>query len=596
MKDYQAVILVGGLGTRLRPITEKVPKPMVEIEGRPFLEYKIESLKKCGIKDFILCVGHLGNRVEEYFRDGKDFGVNISYSYEKENLLGTAGAIKNAEPLIKDTFIVANGDTFLDVDFKKLIEFHESHDSPITMVVTDATHPKTQELVESKDQNIIKFYKRDTLEHENHLRLTNKPLVNGGSYVMDKTVLSNIPINQKFSLEQDFFPNILHKIKTFVHNGYMLDIADENDWMEFNKDLGEGLILPGIYNRQKTIRSRAPVRITFGGGGTDISPYDELYKGRCVSATINKYAYSTLRLRNDKKIKIKSDIINLKGEFETYEQMFDEIGDINIDGEDYLNLIKATLLEMNPGHGFDLYVRSDVPPHSGLGASASLCASIIGVLNYLRKKNRLTKHEIAEAAYNVEQKRMNIVGGRQDQYATVFGGINLYEFNGNDNVKVNPISIKKDIILEIEKHLLVVSSGRRIKSSGEIHQAEKKILEDKEKTKKLHDIKDVALEMEFNLRRGNLKKFGQLMLDSWEKKKKYNPEYTNEYINFLVETALSNGAIGARLMGAGGGGHLLIYSESDKEHKIKKMLSKEGANSIDFSFDFDGLKIWEVEE
>lgn len=591
-KDYQAVILVGGLGTRLRPITETVPKPMIEIEGRPFLEYKIQSLKKYGIKNFILCVGYLGHIVEEYFGDGSRFGIHISYSYEN-SLLGTAGAIKNAQNLIKDSFIVANGDTYLDIDFRKLIEFHESHDYPFTIVVADATHTKTQELIEIRD-GIIKLYKRDTPEHENHLRVTHRPLVNGGSYVMEKEILDLIPNNTKVSLEQEIFPNILHKMKGFLHNGYMLDIADEHDWKEFKKDLREGLILSSIINRQKIIRSRAPVRITFGGGGTDISPYDKSHKGICVNATINRYVYSTLKLRDNKKINIKSDIINIHGGFETYEQHFDNVDVIEFSEKNPLNIIKAVILEMQPGQGFDLYVRSDVPPNSGLGASASLCISIIGVLNHLRKKNRLTKHEIAETAYNIEQKRLNNKCGRQDQYAAVFGGINLYEFNGDNNVRVNPIDTGKDYILELEKNLLIVSSGRRVKSSGEMH--EENNLDESEKIKILHDIKDSAIEMEFNLRRGNLKKFGELIRKNWEKKKKFNPSITNTYIDALVEEALTHGAVGVRLMGAGGGGHLLIYCEPDKEHKIKEVLAERGAKSIDFSFDFDGLKVWEIDE
>ena len=177
-RAYQALILVGGLGTRLRPYTEQVPKPMVEIDGRPFLEFKIESLRKHGIKDFILLVGHLGEKVEEYFGDGKRLGINIKYSYEREQLLGTAGAIKNAEHLITGDFIVTNGDTFLDVDLDKLIESHQSHQSNFTMVVTEATHPKTQELVEINNNKILKIHKRDTPEHNNHIESVHNPLIN----------------------------------------------------------------------------------------------------------------------------------------------------------------------------------------------------------------------------------------------------------------------------------------------------------------------------------------------------------------------------------------------------------------------------------
>ena len=466
-RAYQALILVGGLGTRLRPYTEQVPKPMVEIDGRPFLEFKIESLRKHGIKDFILLVGHLGEKVEEYFGDGKRLGINIKYSYEREQLLGTAGAIKNAEHLITGDFIVTNGDTFLDVDLDKLIESHQSHQSNFTMVVTEATHPKTQELVEINNNKILKIHKRDTPEHNNHIESVHNPLINGGLYIMNKQILDHIPLNQKVSLEQEIFQKLIGEMNGFLHNGYILDVADKEDWNEFKKDVRRGLIIPSISGHKKTIRSRAPVRITFSGGSTDLSPYDKKHGGICINATINKYVYSSLTLRDDKKINIKSDIINFYEGFETYEESFNNLEEIKMDGE--LKLIKAIILEMNPGYGFELYVRSEVAPHSGLGASASLCVSVIGVFNHLRKKKRLTKYEIAETAFKIEEEKLKNRTGRQDQYASTFGGINLYEFLGDNNVKINSVEIGKDNLLEIEKNLLITSSGRRVKSSGEVY-------------------------------------------------------------------------------------------------------------------------------
>jgi D-glycero-alpha-D-manno-heptose-7-phosphate kinase len=593
-KKYQALILVAGVGTRLRPHTETVPKPMVEIDGRPFLEFKIESLKKHGITDFILCVGHLGHIVEEHFGDGKRFGLNIKYSYENNELLGTAGAIKNAEHLIESDFIATNGDTFLDVDVEKLIETHETNQSKFTMVVAPATHPKTQELVEVNENKISKLHKRETIDHEQHLITTKYPFVNGGLYVMNKSILDPIPSNQKISLEQEIFPQLIGTINAFVHQGYMLDVADEGDWSEFQKDVRAGLIIPSISGHKKVVRSRAPVRITFGGGGTDLHPYDSEHGGVCLNATINRYVYSTLRLRDDKKINIKSDIVNNYGGFETLTQSFKNIDELTSD--EPLRIIKETILEMNPRHGFDLYVRSDVPPKSGLGASASLCVSIIGVLNHLRKKNRLTKYEIAETAFRIEDERLENTGGRQDQYATVFGGITLQEYNGKDNVKVHNIDAKKDQILELEKNLLILSSPRSVSSSGEAHDKGPNLVNEDERLKRLHNLKEIAKDMEFNLRRGNLKKFGKLIMEGWENKKKFNPSSTDMYIDALVEEALANGAIGVRLIGAGGAGNLLIFSEQDKEHKIKEVLSEKGLKSIDFSFDFDGLSIWEVDE
>ncbi len=591
----KALILVGGIGTRLRPLTEKVPKPMVEINGKPFLEFNIENLKNQGITDIVLCVAYLGHVVEEYFGNGKRFGVNITYSYENPPL-GTAGAIKNAEHLIDDDFIVMNGDTFMNVDLSKVLEFHKNHDSNFTMVICDANHAQTQEIIELDEKKTVKIYKRGTIEHENLLASNPKALANGGLYVMNKEILKKIPALKKTSLEIEIFPQIIEDIRAFLHEGYMLDVADEGDLKEFKKDVMNGLIMPSITGYQKIIRSRAPVRITFGGGGTDISPYDKNFGGVCINATINRYVYSSLKLREDKKINIKSDIINIHEGFETYENSFENIEKIEIIGEDKLNIIKAVILEMNPAYGFDLYVRSEVPPHSGLGASASLCVSIIGAFNHLRKKNKLTRHEIAEIAFKVEKERLKNKGGRQDQYAAAFGGINLYEFKNGDT-RVNPVNIAEDDFLEFEKNILVVSFGRRIKSSGQIHkhEFENKFFEDDQKVKRLHEIKNIARDVEFNLRRGNFKKFGELIALGWDKKKKFNPLITNTYVDALIEEALLNGAIGARLMGAGEGGHLFLYCNPNCEHKVREVLAERGAKSIDFSFDFEGLKIWEIE-
>ncbi len=596
-KKYQALILVGGLGTRMAPHTEQFPKPMIDVEGRPFLEFKIESLKKYGIKDFILLVGHLGEKVEEYFGDGSRLGVNIKYSYEKDQLLGTAGAVKNAEHLIEGDFILVNGDVFLDIDIDKLMSSHEKEQMPFTISLSPATHPKNQELVKIEGNRVLQICKRNTPEHENHLITETNPLVNSGCYIISKSLLNIIPPNQKVSLELDIFSQIADKMNAYYHPGYMLDIANESDWDEFVKDFRGGLISPGISGYRKVIRSRAPVRITFGGGGTDLSPYDKEHGGVCINATINKYVYSSLKLRDDRKITIKSDIINLHGGFESYSENFDSIDQIGVSPESKLNIIRATILEMNPPFGFDLYVRSEIPPHSGLGASASLCVSVIGVLNHLRKKNRLTKHDIAETAFRVEQNRLNNIGGRQDQYAASFGGINIFEFYGDSNVRTNQIEMQKDYLLEIEKNILLVYSGMKGKSSGEIHKEEKEknLYQDIEKVKRLHHIKQTGFDVAFNLRRGNLKKFGKLIKESWDRKKLFNPAISSMYIDAIIEEALNNGAIGARLMGAGGGGHVLIYCKPDQEHKVREVLNARGASAVDFSFDFEGLKVWEVE-
>jgi NDP-sugar pyrophosphorylase family protein len=131
----QAVILAGGMATRLWPISDTTPKALVPVAGRPFIEYQIELFRSRGVRDLIICIGHLGHLIEEYLGDGRRFGVSISYGYERDGLLGTAGAIKNVEPLLEDAFFVQYGDSYLLVDYREVMEYFRRHDMPGLMVV-----------------------------------------------------------------------------------------------------------------------------------------------------------------------------------------------------------------------------------------------------------------------------------------------------------------------------------------------------------------------------------------------------------------------------------------------------------------------------
>jgi D-glycero-alpha-D-manno-heptose-7-phosphate kinase len=335
------------------------------------------------------------------------------------------------------------------------------------------------------------------------------------------------------------------------------------------------------------VRSRAPVRITFGGGGTDLSPYDEEHGGLCLGATINRYSYCSLERRVNPQINIGSWKVG-NG------QSFENLQEVSYNGD--ADLIKAAVKQMQPRFGFEIYLRSDIQPHSGLGGSASACVAIIGAFNYFKDKDRLTSYQVAEHAFLVEQEELKNKGGRQDQYAAVFGGINFYEFLGGDIVRVNPVHMKEGDLLELEKNLLVVHVGERGKSSGEVHLEEFKTgaHTDSSKIEKLDTIKEIAKRMEYALRTGDLQTFGELVRESWRLKKEFNPKVTNDYVDKLNETALRNGAIGGRLMGAGGGGHMLFYCHPNTEQIVREKLEGLGAKVLDFSFDFKGLQTWEV--
>ena len=221
----QALILCGGLGTRLRPLTNEIPKPKVPIDSKPFLEYLIDNLKRFGIVDIILAVGYKEEIIREYFGDGLKIGVNIKYSVEKE-LLGTAGAIWNAHRLLNSDFMVINGDTYLDIDFEKFIYFHKLSKSRVTMALINSEDVSRYGSVIIDSNNNVVVDKKGNC--------SDKGLINAGYYLLNKEIMDNIPANTNCSLQDDIFPNI--RIKGFISNGYFIDIGVFESYEKFKNE------------------------------------------------------------------------------------------------------------------------------------------------------------------------------------------------------------------------------------------------------------------------------------------------------------------------------------------------------------------------
>ncbi|MBI5061144.1 MAG: GHMP kinase [Candidatus Aenigmarchaeota archaeon] len=346
------------------------------------------------------------------------------------------------------------------------------------------------------------------------------------------------------------------------------------------------------------IRSRAPVRISFGGGGTDVPPYCDEHGGCVVSAAINRFSYATLEPRNDGEIEIES------GDF-LKKLRFGSVDEMTYNNE--LDLLKAAIKKINTTNmGLNIFLRSNVPPKAGLGGSASCFVALIGLFNHMRMNN-MTNYEIAELAHKLEREELHIAGGKQDQYAAVFGGINYIEF-GKGWVRVNPLKMKKDHILELEKNLVLAYVGDRpkedvtreyitgkIKTDDIIGDQVRSIVDRKESVIDAMDkTKEIAQEMRRCLMIGDFLGFGELMHKAWEEKKKFSKMVSNPYIDDLYALARKHGAIGGKITGAGGGGFMLFLCEPNKEQIVSEQLEKAGAKTMDFAFDFDGLQTWEV--
>lgn len=333
-------------------------------------------------------------------------------------------------------------------------------------------------------------------------------------------------------------------------------------------------------------RSKAPLRISFCGGGTDVSPYVEEKGGVVLSATIDKYAYGTLRLRNDKDITVQSLDYDIVAKYHVDD-------DLEYNGE--LDLVKAVIKNMcnGNGQGLDFFIHSDAPPGSGLGSSSTMVVALIGLLKHWQRLP-LTNYEMAELAYHIERIDLEIQGGMQDQYAAVFGGFNFIEF-GPTAVIVNPLRIDMEIINELEYNLLLCYTGRtRLSANIITTQVGAYVRKEEEVLKAMDELKSITIEMKNALLQGRLNDFGLLLHEAWNNKKKMAKQITTSNIDHLYETAREKGALGGKILGAGGGGYLLLYCPFDKKHLIAEGLEKLGGQVVEFTFDYHGLQTWEV--
>jgi D-glycero-alpha-D-manno-heptose 1-phosphate guanylyltransferase len=228
----KALILAGGLGTRLRPLLRDRPKPMAPIKGKPFLEYQIEQLRAHELSDLLLCVGHLAYHIQDYFGNGRDWGVQIAYAVERE-LLGTAGAIKSAQRFIDDTFLVLNGDSYLEADFLGLIECHRHRQSADlrtigTIAIVDVDDATSYGKIELDGKaRILSFGEKVE---------TGPGWINGGVYVLEPTILDSIPTGRVASIEKETFPLALKQNRHlfgYLVQGFFVDIGTPEGYHRF---------------------------------------------------------------------------------------------------------------------------------------------------------------------------------------------------------------------------------------------------------------------------------------------------------------------------------------------------------------------------
>ena len=327
-------------------------------------------------------------------------------------------------------------------------------------------------------------------------------------------------------------------------------------------------------------KAKSPVRITFAGGGTDLTSYYYDSDGIVFNATINKYTHAVLERRLDSSIQIISYDLDEK-------VCVNDISDLKLDGA--LDLIKSIIINLNPSFGFNLYTYSDIPSGSGLGGSAVVASAIIGAFNNFRD-SKLDIYEIAELAFQSERITLGLDGGWQDQYATVFGGFNYIEFNDKGNV-VNPLKISSDTLNELEDTLLLCYTGKN-HNSGYIHDDMRSQMKKADQQKYAEKSKEIAYKMKSKLLQGKLNDFGLLLGEAWKIKKKFSDRISNDDLDAIYEYAIEKGALGGKLLGAGDGGYFLFYVPTKNKMNFIKHMKIKNMQVDNFNFDELGLRTW----
>ena len=337
-------------------------------------------------------------------------------------------------------------------------------------------------------------------------------------------------------------------------------------------------------------RSKAPLRIGLAGGGTDVSPYSDLYGGAILNTTLSLYANATIEPLEENKIILEAIDRNERQEFEWN-------AELPIDGT--LDLLKGVYNRIQKDYGikqqgFHLSTYVDAPAGSGLGTSSTLVVAIIGVFAEMLRLP-LGEYDMAHYAFEIERKDLNLAGGKQDQYAATFGGVNFMEFYGDDKVIVNPLRVKEQHLFELENNLLLYYTSTSRESAEIIKKQSKNVTDNKEKSiEAMHQLKQQAQRMKEALLKGRLNEFGEILDFGFQQKRKMAEGISNPLMEDIYETAKKAGATGGKISGAGGGGFMIFYCPANTKYKVIKNLDNFGGRHRNYQFVGHGLKTWTV--
>lgn len=338
------------------------------------------------------------------------------------------------------------------------------------------------------------------------------------------------------------------------------------------------------------IRSKAPLRLGLAGGGSDVSPYSDIYGGLILNATINLYAYCTIEETDD-------GMITINGYDSHCFKSYPATKQLEIDGE--ASLIKGVYNRIMRDYGFEprgfkITTYNDAPAGSGLGTSSTMVVCILKCFVEWYSLP-LGDYEIARLAYEIERKDLGLSGGKQDQYAAAFGGFNYMEFLKDDMVIVNPLKMKRWILDELEASMVLYFTGRSRESANIIDEQKKNTSTgNNDAIEAMHKIKQTAIDTKLALLKGDIDAFAEILRIGWENKKKMANHITNPIIQEAMDIAMNAGAKAGKISGAGGGGFIMFVVEPTRKKEVIDALSNLDGFVMPFQFSDGGAHGWKV--
>ena len=335
-------------------------------------------------------------------------------------------------------------------------------------------------------------------------------------------------------------------------------------------------------------RSKAPLRLGLAGGGTDVSPYSDEFGGAILNATISLFAAASIEL-------IEENGIIIQALDRKEEQRFEWMNQLPIDGT--LDLVKGVYNRIQKDYGlpltnFRLSTFVDAPAGSGLGTSSTLVVAIIGAFVEMLKLP-LGDYDIAHYAYDIERNDLGLAGGKQDQYAATFGGVNFMEFYDGDKVIVNPLRIRQEYLNELENNLVLYYTSSSRESATIIKEQQKNVTEkDAKSIEAMHHLKEQSRMMKEALLKGRLHEIGEILDYGFEQKRKMAHNISNSLIEEMYSAAKKAGATGGKISGAGGGGFMTFYCPDNTRYKVIDTLNTFGGVIRPYKFTLHGLTTW----